>query len=144
MEKTTRSEPTPEEIKRGYEVGDVSLKQAVWITVAFIVFGIVTHIFLTIVWKVTYRIAEQDDVPRSAIVDERPPRFAPPLQPSPYHDTTPAQDMTRMREDEKKVFESIGWKINDKTQLPTLPDAVVQQVASRPGQGTTRPAGGTR
>jgi hypothetical protein len=151
MEKTHQSEPTPEEIERGYEIGDVSVKAAVWVTVAFIAFGIVTHVFLTLVWKATYRQAEVIDQPRSAVVDERPPAFAPPLQPSLWHDTTPYEDTRNMIKAENKVFESIGWKVEPRTKdqtemTPTarIPDAILAKVQARAGQPATRPAGGNR
>jgi hypothetical protein len=148
MEKTQQSEPTPEEIARGYEIGDVSLKVAVWVTVAFIAFGLLTHVFLTAVWKVTYRQAEVIDQPRSAVIDERPPAVAPPLQPSRWHDTTPYEDTRTMIQNENKVFESIGWTIDttDHAMVPTarIPDAILAKVQARPGQATTQPAGGNR
>jgi hypothetical protein len=144
MEKTQPSDPPIEAIERGYEVGDVSVKGATYVTIGFIVLGIITHAFLTLVWKVTYSHAEVYDPKRSAIADERPPMNRPPLQPSPWHDSTPKQDMGVLRADEAKVFQSIGWETVEKKPLPRIPDSILEKVATRPGMASTRPAGGTR
>ena len=143
MEKTQLSEPPREDIERGYEVGDVSLKVAVYATVGFIIFGIVTHLFLTTVWHIAYRQAAKSDEPRSAITDERPPAFAPPLQPSIWHNTTPYQDMKAMDAAEDQVFKSIGWT-PETNHMPRVPDDILKKVATRPGMPTTAPAGGAK
>lgn len=144
MEKTQPSNPPTEAIERGYEVGDVSVKGATYVTIGFIVLGVVTHIFLTLVWKVTYSRAVVDDPARSAVIDERPPTHRPPLQPSPWHDSTPKQDMAALRGNEAKVFQSMGWEMTDKHPLPKVPDSILEKVATRPGMPSTRPAGGNR
>jgi hypothetical protein len=151
MEKTQPSDPPIEAIERGYEVGDVSVKGATYVTIGFIVLAIITHAFLTLVWKVTYSQAKVFDPERSAVLDERPPVNRPPLQPSRWHDFTPKQDMTHLRDQEAQTFRSIGWeKPSDKTghvsdnTLPRIPDAIVEKVSTRPGMPSTRPAGGSR
>jgi hypothetical protein len=143
MEKTLLSEPPREAIERGYEVGDVSLRAAVWWTVGFIIFGLITHLFLTTVWHVTYRHAQAADQARSAISDEQPPANRPPLQPSIWHDTTPYEDLREMRGAEVGVFNDIGWKTDEKTHLPHVPDEIVNKVSTRPGMPKT-PAGGSQ
>ena len=108
--------------------------------------------FLTLVWHVTYDRAIVGDPLRSAIVDERPPLNRPPLQPSPWHDSTPKQDMDVLRGNELKVFQSMGWQFDQKDKerhdnqpvLPRIPDSILEKVASRPGMASTRPAGGNR
>ncbi len=133
MEKTLLSEPPREAIDRGYEVGDVNLRAAMWWIVGSIIFFLLAHVFLTTVWHVTYRMAAASDEPRSAVTDEQPPANRPPLQPSIWHDTTPYQDMQIMREQEAQVFNSIGWKPDEKTLLPHVPDEIVNKVSTRPG-----------
>lgn len=150
MEKTQPSDPPIEAIERGYEVGDVTVKGAVYVTIAFIVLGLITHLFLTVVWKVTYRKAAVSDPLRSAIADERPPMNRPPLQPSAWHDATPRQDMDALRAHEARVFQSMGWEkpvVDGKpvaNALPRIPNEIVEKVANRPGMPTTRPSGGAR
>jgi hypothetical protein len=144
MEKQTLlSEPPREAIDRGYEVGDVSLRAAMWWIIGSIIFAIVAHVFLTTVWHVEYHRAADADQARSAITDEEPPAGRPPLQPSVWHDRTPYEDLKVMRSDEVQVFDSIGWKTDEKTHLPHVPDEIVNKVSTRPGMPKA-PAGGSQ
>jgi len=140
-ETAKQSDPPRESIERGYEVGDVSLRWVAIVVAACVVLAVLTHLFLTVVLHRTFNRARSDDRPRSIVTDEQPPRGVPPLQPAPWHDRTPYEDLRVMRSDEAKRFESIGWKPDEVTKVPHVPDDVVARVAARE---RTAPQGATK
>ncbi len=129
---TPSGEPMALSIKRGYEVGDVRLKWAVWVAAIFTVGIVVILIFLWFLWKLELRRHAADDQARSIVTDNQDFNVAaPPLQPNTRHDTSPSEDLKIMHHREDAVFNAVGWKVSGGSNLPAIPDDVVAKVAAR-------------
>ncbi|HZZ43535.1 MAG TPA: hypothetical protein VFE58_11410 [Tepidisphaeraceae bacterium] len=123
--------PSPESLKRGYEHGNPRIRWFVTAVIGLALFAAFMYAFL---W---YLVKADSHHP---LVDQRlsaitgyasTPSAAPPLQPSPQHDRTAAEDLETMRHSEDQVFLSLGWHVDPATHRATPPASLVQLVAKR-------------
>lgn len=132
----SRTEQWHETLNKGYQPGDMRVRWFVLAVVCFIAFAAVTHWWLWVLVKADATPPRKVDhrlsaVPGYATESTGTPAAAAPLQPTPDHDRLPHQDLDAMRRGEDKVFESLGWKINEATHQATPPDDLVHRVVAR-------------
>lgn len=132
--------PSPESLRRGYEVHGVNARGLVIFLICFVLTAVVIHWGLWVMAKAYARWSRPADVPRSA-VPQVSPFQDPRLQPSEEHPRQPYQDLQDMRDQNRQIFERLGWQTDPATGTPHIPDDIVSQLASR---ATTRPAGGEK
>lgn len=128
-------DPPAEALERGYQEEDLKLRWLAYFAVALLVLGATT--FVGLWWLL--RSLEGDrpvDRPRSVVVDT-PPVPQTPLQPRPDHDTSDKQDMNAMRDREDEIFARLGWSVDARRHHATIPESLVEKLATRP---TTRGA----
>lgn len=135
---TSKSEPSPEAVARGYDSQPVSGRPMVWFVVSFAIVMFVIVCAIKPVMRHFTRGARQLDAPQSAVQDQSmAPAGSPDLQPSEMHDTLPREDLAAMHEQEDEVFEHMGW-LDAKRNVVSVPEAVVAQVRARSKQATTQ------
>lgn len=124
-----------------HEKSDVDVKALLWFVVIFIVFAIVTHLVLWLMFKYFATLARgSTNAPLTSVArpaDAGVPR-EPRLQPFPEKDGkgdirapyqhTPEVDMELMRAREQQALENPGWVDREKGVV-RLPIAVAKQIA---------------
>jgi hypothetical protein len=111
-----------------YERSTISIPLVVWFVIGFIVFGILTAIGMRITWKWMSQHETQKSVVTSTVMTNTVITPTPRLQPSPGNDSTPWQDLQKMRQSEYAAFKQRGW-IEEKSGNIVIPDTIIQQVA---------------
>ena len=112
-------------VETHHEKSDVDVKALLWFTVIFIVFAIVTHFALWILFKFYVRLERRPDQNAPALTAmQRPseapiPATEPRLQPFPAkeksgevpppYSVTPVSDMEQMLDQQNKVLNNYGW-----------------------------------
>ena len=121
----------------GYQPETISLRAVWWFVIVFVVFAVLSHVLLWIIYSVFSRSAAQVNLARSAIVE---PVMAPEprLQPSRGHESVPWQDLEQLNRANLAEFERRGW-LDKQTGRIVIPDSIVQQVRQLSAQSTTRP-----
>jgi hypothetical protein len=142
MEPTTSEHPeaSPEAVNSRYEPMRLSGRG-----LRYFVFWFVLALALTfpLIWVVMKHLMTQnaDDLPQSVVQPADSVKTpSSPLQPSAEHDTLPREDLALMHERENSVFEHLGWKVDRRTGVPTIPQAIIEAVRQRESSpATTRP-----
>jgi hypothetical protein len=122
-----------------HESSTISLRGIVIFTIWFVVAAGVIH---ALIWWffVAHRHQERGrDVEVTGIVQTaRTPPPEPRLQPSPFHDELPRDDMKAFRKREKEAFanRSPSW-VDPKTDEVRIPDEIVNQVTNLPHANPT-------
>jgi flagellar biosynthesis/type III secretory pathway M-ring protein FliF/YscJ len=139
---TSKSEPSPEAMERGYDSQPARGRAMVWFVVSFAIVMFAILCAIKPVMRHFTRAARQLDAPQSAVRDQIiTPAGSAELQPSEPHDTLPREDLAAMHEQEDDVFERLGW-LDDKRNVVSVPDAVIAEVQARSKQATTQRAPG--
>jgi hypothetical protein len=138
-----------------HESSDVPVRPLWWAVIIFIVFAVVTHFVLVLMYK-GLRNAErnrmeapQTNIPRPADADI--PKNQPLLQPFPLKEvpptkTTPVADMNDMRAAEEKALSTYGWvdKQHGVVRIPigVAKDLAVQRLNAPPAPPPATTTGG--
>lgn len=109
MHKWHTPDPTPADIRRGYEGTEITVRSFVYFIVGFVLFAAVVHavIYFLLGGMTTAQEAENNETfppPVLATVYATPPD--PRLQPSPGHARVPFADLNLMREEQKRSLEN--------------------------------------
>ena len=135
-----------------HEKSDVNVRALIWFVVIFIVFAIVTHLVLWLMFKYFATLARgATNAPLTAVA--RPADAAipqePRLQPFPDRDTTgavrapyqhtPEVDMELMRAREEQALNNPGW-VDRQKGVVRLPIEVAKQIALQRIASTPRGA----
>lgn len=110
-------------VETSHEKSDVDVRALMWFVVIFVVFGIVTHIFLWLLFKFYVRLERHPSQNAPALTAMQRPTEAMPteprLQPFPTKDKsgevqppnslTPVADMEKMLADTNAVLNNYGW-----------------------------------
>lgn len=106
-----------------HETSDVDVRALMWFVVIFVIFGLLTHTFLWLLFKFYVRLERRPSQNAPALTAMQRPQDAVPneprLQPFPTKDNTgivqpptaltPAADMERMIADSNAVLNNYGW-----------------------------------
>jgi hypothetical protein len=136
---TSEPPPSPEAIAAGYEPMRLSGRSLFWFLAWFVIAMVLICALVWFVMKwMGSDVRPEVDRPQNVIEPSAVEVVgAPPLQPSTGHDVLPREDLARLREDEDQVFAHLGWTVDERTGLATVPESVIQAVARR---AATRPA----
>ena len=136
-----------------HEESDVNVRALLWFFVIFIVFAVVTHIFLWFLYK-TFVKVEKGNAGDALTSMQRPadasvPKTEPLLQPFPLKNgkgepdapyaTTPPADLAHMRKAENDALTSYGW-VDQKNGVVRIPIADAKRIVVQRGlpvQGAT-------
>ena|ERR1051326_7238495 len=122
--------PSPDSLRRGYELPSVNLRGLGLFFILFIVTAIVLHLGLWGLLKFGTQGKRTVDYPESAVEFHAPPP-GPQLQPSPAHPYVPAQDLAQMREEENRLFAKLGWQTEGSGGHVTIPETILVELTSK-------------
>jgi hypothetical protein len=126
--------PSAEALEKGYEPEGVRFWTLIGIMLSIgLVVAVMMAIAAWLIIALTRRDLAAEQVP-SAVPAPMVNTGLPPLQPSPAHDTTAAEDLILMRKHESDTFTSLGWKLGPDRKFHP-PDEVVAAVAARQAKG---------
>ena len=124
-----------------HETSDVNVRGVLWFIVIFVVFAILTHISVWIMFKQFAKMARHTtatpltEMSRPASMDvPQQPRLQPfPTREQngvvkPPNNTTPIVDMVEMREHENQVLNSAGW-VDQQKGIARIPIETAKQLA---------------
>ncbi len=122
--------PSAEALEKGYEPEGVHIWTLVGILLSIgLVIAAMMAISAWLIVALTRHDLAAEQAP-SALPAPYVNTGLPPLQPSPAHDTTAAEDLVLMRKHEAELFGTLGWKLgSDRRYHP--PDDVVAAVAAK-------------
>ena len=127
-----------------HEGSDVDVKAILWFTVIFVVFGIVTHVFLYFHFLAMRKMERTPELLPVSYVDQGQQKLPPEprLQPFPGPDpqggtlspleALPPGDMAKMRADEDQLLHGYGWA-NRATGMVRVPIDRAKELALERG-----------
>jgi hypothetical protein len=122
--------PSAEALEKGYEPVGISFKALMG---SLVVLALVIVLFMGIAAWMILTMTRHDrdaEVIPSAVPAVPLNNGLPPLQPSPSHDTTDAEDLVQFRKNEDDVFVQLGWKMGADRKRQ-VPDDILQAIAAR-------------
>jgi hypothetical protein len=117
-------------LAKGFEPEHVRLSPFVIAVISFVAFAAITYVAL---WYLVKADTHPRDVDArtSAIPTVPPATDFPRLQPTPDHDQVPKQDLESLRQNEDRLFASLGWQVDPVTHGATIPPDLVRRVGTR-------------
>ena len=145
MPSTSDQPPSPESLQRGYESLSVSNRGLLIFVICFVLVGAGVQWGLWGFLNGLGGITREADVPQSAVPQVNP-FAAPHLQPTEQHPHQPSQDLEALRNQDRSVFQKLGWS-TDSAGTPVIPQDVIDQLKTKHAKSaSTRPTtqgGGT-
>jgi hypothetical protein len=125
-----------------HEKSDVNVRALLWAVVIFIVFAVVTHLLLFLLYKGFANLASSQNKPaltsmkvpeRMAVPDANAPRLQPfPSKTVPPYSNTPVTDLAAMRANEEKAQTEPAW-IDRQKGTVRLPIELAKQLVLQRG-----------
>jgi hypothetical protein len=128
---------SPDSIARGHETTDATPNSILWFSIYLTVTLAVTIVISLLLFSAFAQTADTNtkaDYPTSPLASSRPPSPAPPIQPSPGHETLPRQDITAYLEDYDRLSRSYGNELMaDNTAHDRMPVEAAMQLLAQNG-----------
>ncbi len=137
-DKPRKADVDPDALKRGYEPDNVGVRGLGIFLILFCVGAVLIQVVAWLLLKFYMGETRESAAPKSAVV-RLDRAIEPSLQPSPLHDTTPAQDLARLREGENRIFAHMGWEIDAESGEARIPRQIVAMLRARRPTPTTGP-----
>ena len=123
-------EPSPESVKAGHEVSDVSIRGILLFIIALVVVAVVIHVALWIMHQRFLKREREDDPAPLPLASQREP------PPGPGFEETPGVQLREYRAEQMRRIDSSGW--DDRGAHIAIDDAIRRvlddgTISSRPG-----------
>ena len=137
-------------VETHHEKSDVDVKALMWFFVIFVIFAIVTHVFLWILFKFYVRLERRPSQNAAALTAMQHPSDVAPVEPrlqpfptkdksgelGPPNTLTPEADMVRMLADQNGALNNYGWVDQQKGVVHIPIEEAKKRFLATPGVAT--------